>query len=194
MKTTFKHSGYLLLLIILTAFFSSFAVEYGRVDSRDDNPPPVVSKKEQRRQARLDRQETKLNRRLQRAKSVKKRQVIQKKLRKVRSKQDEFGTPVVGLVGMILSILSFILLIAFIASLFAALISGAAVGLLSLYLLLGGLIVSVLGLGTSIAAIILNKKNPDKFTGKGFGIAGMIIGIVMLSILAIAAAIFFAVP
>jgi len=194
MKIAFKHINFLLLLVVLTTFFSSFAVEYGRVDGREDNPPPAVSKKEQRRQLLLDRKETKLNQRLQRTKSVKKRQAIQKKLRKVKSKQDEFGTPAIGIVGMILSILSFILFIAFIASLLAALISGAAVGLLSLYLLIGGLVTSFLGLTTSVVGIILHKMNPDKFTGKGFAIAGMIIGIVMLSVFAIAAAVFFSVP
>ena len=141
---------------------------------------------------RLEKTKIRLNKRLKKTKNQFQRQLIQKKIRHIQKKQDDgYGTPVVGIVGMVLSILAFILFIAFIGTLFYALINGLAIGLMSVYLLIAAIIAALSGLGVSIAGIVLPNKDPDKFSGRGFGIAGMIIGSVMCGILLIAALLFF---
>jgi uncharacterized membrane protein len=176
-------------LFVCTFLFSSFSLDYSRVDSRDDDPP--VTQKENRRKMRLDKRQTRLQERLKKSKNTVKRQRIQKKIRGIeKQKDDGFGTPAVGIVGMILSIFSFILFVAFIASLIAAI--GIGIGFATYALLFSGIGLALAGLIVSIISLALNSKNPDKHTMKGFGIAGMIIGSVMTGIFAVAAVIFFA--
>lgn len=179
----------LAMLFVLTILLSSFSIDDSRIDSREDKPP--VTQKEDRRKQRLENRQTRLQERLDKSKNTAKRQKIQKKIRGIdKQKDDGFGTPVVGIIGMVLSILSFIAFIAFIASLIAAI--GVGIGVASFGLLFGGIGLALAGLVVSIVSLTLNAKNPDKHTLKGFGIAGMIVGSVMLGIFAIAAIFFFA--
>lgn len=186
----FVQSPFLLsLLFVCTFLFSSFSLEYSREDSRDDNPP--VTQKENRRKMRLEKRQTRLQERLKKSKNTIQRQRIQKKIRGIeKQKDDGFGTPIVGIIGMVLSILAFVLFVAFIASLFSAAIGTGVIGT-SAILLLGGLGLAIAGLGVSIAALVLNRTNPDRHTMRGFGLAGMIIGSIMLGIFIVATAIFF---
>lgn len=187
----FTQSPFLLaMLFVCTFLLSSFSLDYSRVDSRDDDPP--VTQKENRRKMRLDKRQTRLQDRLNKSKNTVKRQRIQKKIRGIeKQKDDGFGTPVVGIIGMVLSIFSFILFIAFIASLIAGI--GIGISLVITYAtLFSGIGLALAGLIISIISLVLNAKNPDKHTMKGFGIAGMVIGSVMTGIFAVAAAIFFA--
>ncbi|WMX12439.1 MULTISPECIES: hypothetical protein [unclassified Aureispira] len=188
----FVQSPFLLgLLFVCTLLFSSFSVEYSKVDSRDDNPP--VTQKENRRKHRLEKRQARLQKRLKKSKNTVKRQRIQKKIRGIQKQKDDgFGSPALGIVGMVLSILSFILFVAFIASLLSAAVAGIAIGITSLGLLLGGLGLAIIGLTISIISLILNAKNPDKFTMRGFGLAGMIVGSIMTGIFIVAAVVFFA--
>lgn len=190
MKKTIQSPVLLICLFLCTFLLSSFSVEYAKTDSRDDSPP--VSQKESRRNKRLKKRQLRLEKQLEKSNSAVRRQKIQKKLRHIDlQKDDGFGTPVIGIIGMILSIIGFICFIAFIGTLFYALSFGIATGFSSIALLIGGMGTALLGLVTSIVALVLNKKNPEKFTKKGFGLAGMIIGSVALGILIIATAIFF---
>ena len=176
-------------LFVCTFLFSSFSLDYSRIDSRDDDPP--VTQKENRRKMRLDKRHTRLQERLKKSKNTAKRQKIQKKIRGIeKQKDDGFGTPAVGIIGMILSIFSFILFIAFIASLIAAI--GIGIGFVTYALLFSGIGLALAGLIVSIVSLVLNSKDPDKHTMKGFGIAGMVIGSVMVGFFAVAAVIFFA--
>jgi hypothetical protein len=191
MKRFIQAPFLLAMLFVCTFLFSSFSLEYSRVDSRDDDPP--VIQKENRRKLRLEKRQTRLQERLKKSKNTVQRQKIQKKIRGIeKQKDDEFGTPIVGIIGMVLSILSFFLFIGFIFSLFVAAAAGVMVGIATFGLLFGGLGLALAGLIVSIVAIILNRKNPDKFTMKGFGIAGMIIGSVMTGFFIVAALLFFA--
>lgn len=191
MKKLIKSPFLLSILMVCTIMLSSFSLDYSREDSRDDNPP--ITQKENRRKQRLEKRQTRLQQRLKKAKTTTKRQKIQKKIRGIeKQKDDDFGSPVLGIVGMVLSILSFILFIAFLVSLVSAAAAGLAVALTSTGLLLAGLGLAVAGLVISIVALILNAQNPDKFTMRGFGLAGMIIGSIMTGIFIVAAVIFFA--
>lgn len=175
-------------LFLCTFLLSSFSLEDSRVDSREDNPP--VTQKENRRKQRLEKRQARLQERLKKSKNTVKRQRIQKKIRGIdKQKDDGFGTPVVGIIGMVLSILAFIVFIAFIVSLIAAI--GIGVGIASFGLLFGGIGLALAGLIISIVALVLNAKDPDKHTMRGFGLAGMIVGSVMLGIFLIAAILFF---
>lgn len=189
MKKFIQPPFVLAILFMLTVLLSSFSIDASRVDSRDDKPP--VTQKEDRRKQRLENRQTRLQERLDKSKNTAKRQRIQKKIRGIdKQKDDGFGSPIVGIIGMVLSILSFIAFIAFIASLIAAI--GVGIGVASFGLLFGGLGLALAGLVVSIVSLTLHAKNPDKHTLKGFGIAGMIVGSVMLGIFAIAAIFFFA--
>jgi len=189
MKKIIQTPLVLAMLLVMTFLLSSFSIDNSRVDSREDKPP--VTQKEDRRKSRLEKRQTRLQERLDKSKNTAKRQKIQKKIRGIQKQNDDgFGTPVVGIIGMVLSIFSFILFVAFIASLIAAI--GIGVGFASFALLLAGLGLAFLGLVISIVSLVLHAKNPDKHTMRGFGIAGMIIGSVMLGIFAVAAVFFFA--
>jgi hypothetical protein len=191
MKKTIQSPLLLAMLFIFTFLFSSFSVDYSRVDSRDDDPP--VTQKENRRKLRLEKRQARLQKLLKKSKHTIVRQKIQKKIRGIeKQKDDGFGTPAVGIVGMVLSILSFILFIAFIASLFTAAAAGVMIGMATFACLFGGIGLALAGLIVSIIAIVLNRKNPDKHTMKGFGIAGMIVGSVMTGIFIVTTLLFFA--
>lgn len=188
MKQIVQTPFLLVTLFLCTFLLSSFSLEDSRVDSREDNPP--VTQKENRRKQRLEKRQARLQERLKKSKNTLKRQRIQKKIRGIdKQKDDGFGTPVLGIVGMVLSILAFIVFIAFIASLIAAI--GVGVGIASFGLLFGGIGLALAGLIISIIALVLNAKDPDKHTMRGFGLAGMIIGSVMLGIFLISAILFF---
>ncbi|BDS11605.1 hypothetical protein [Aureispira anguillae] len=186
-----------LLSCLFAALFllSSFSVDYSRSDSRDDNPP--ITKKENRRKNRLEKRQAKLTKRLKKSKSTAQRQAIQKKIRGIQKKQNDGGTPAIGIVGMVLSCISFVLLLVLLFSalilLFITVLGGtaASTGFPYLFLIVLGLGVAFAGLVISIISLILNKNNPERFTRRGFGIAGMIIGSIALGIFLIAALIFF---
>lgn len=189
MKKTIQAPLLLAMLFIFTFLFSSFSVDYSRVDSRDDDPP--VSQKENRRKLRLEKRQARLQKLLKKSKHTIVRQKIQKKIRGIeKQKDDGFGTPAVGVIGMILSILSFILFIAFIASLIAAI--GIGIGFATYALLFSGIGLALTGLIVSIISLALNSKNPDKHTMKGFGIAGMVVGSIMTGIFIVTTLLFFA--
>lgn len=177
-------------LFLCIVFLSSFSVEYSREYGRENMP------KEQRYQMRLEKRKDRLQERMDKTKNTYQRQAIQKKIQKIQQKQDDGGTPVLGILGMVLSILAFILFLVFLfASLFNAVgaITGALVLAYSVRagLLIASIIAGLSGLILSIVGLSLNKKDPDKFSGKGFAVAGMIIGIIICSLLLIAAIIFF---
>ncbi len=63
--------------------------------------------------------------------------------------------------------------------------------LIAANLLYGAIATTVAGLALSITGIVLSNNNPDKFSGKGMSVAGMIIGSIMCGILLILAILFF---
>lgn len=191
MKKFIQTPFLLATLFVCTFLLSSFSLDYSRVDSRDDTPP--VTQKENRRKQRLDKRQARLQKRLKKTKNTFKRQQIQKKIRGIKKQKDDgFGSPVIGIIGMCLSILSFIILIAFFASLITAASAGVMVGIATFGLLFGGIALALAGLIISIVALVLNRKDPDKHTMKGFGLAGMIIGSVMTGIFIVTTLLFFA--
>lgn len=191
MKKFIQFPFLLAILLVGTFLFSSFSLGDAREDSRDDKPP--VTQKENRRKHRLEKRQTRLQTRLKKSNNTVQRQKIQKKIRGIKKQKDDgFGTPAVGILGMVLSILSFIVFIAFLSSLFSAAAAGLMVGFATFALLFGGIGLAIAGLVISIIAIVLNRRNPDKHTLKGFGIAGMIVGSVMTGIFLITALLFFA--
>lgn len=195
MKKTLSSSAILSGMFLFVILMSSFSLEYSREDSRDDKTPQV-NKVEERYKQRLEKRKVRLEKRFKRTKSTAKRQKIQKRIRNIKQKHDDgFGSPIFGLLGLIFSILAAVLFFVFLGLLFSTGVGAAAgIGVLSplipLYVAIGGGVSAVLGLGLSITGIILNKKDPDKWTKRGLGIAGMIIGIIMVSIFAIALGIY----
>ncbi len=184
MKKFLNPSLFLSGLFFCMILLSSFSLEYSRDDGRDDQPQ--ISKKELNRNKRLDKRKARLQKKIATTKSSIQRQMMQKRIRTIQKQQDDgFGTPVIGILGMVLAILAFILFIGFIASLFMTAVGQLVAGT-SFLILIAGLVTSGVGLGLSIAGMVLPNKDPDKFSGRGFGLAGTIIASIMLGIFLIA--------
>lgn len=183
---------FLFASMFLLSSFSSVPV----ADVRDDNPP-VEKTTESRRKARLNKRYNRLSARFDQTTNTKQRYRLQKKIRNVERKQASGGTPIWGIIGLVLGVISFIL---FIAAL-SALANAAAVAVTTntaaatgggLALFIGGLIAAIAGLVISIISLVLHSQDPQKYTLKGFGVAGIIVGSIFMVILSIALLIFIA--
>lgn len=177
MKMYLIPTYWLSLLFICFIAFSSFStIEYSRNDSRDNQPQ--VSQKDKQKNKRLDKREQKLKTKLAKAKTQKKRKRIQKRIRGIKKQKEDFGSPIFGLLGMIISILGVgAYIVMFILNILNILFGFGIIAAI-------GLVLGIIGLGLSITGIILNKKNPQRWTKRGFAIAGMIIGIIVVTALA----------
>ena len=191
MKNILRPSVILSGLLLLVLFMSSFSLIDAREDSRIDSREEKLSKQEQRRQERFEKRKENIAHKICHAKNDNQKQALQKKLRGIQKKQDG-GNPVFGVVGMVLAILAFLFLLIFAVSSFMGLVFGGnPLGFIAFYLLIAALVSAFTGLGLSITGLILSKKKPDTFSGRGFAIAGMVIGAIAFGIGLIALGLYF---
>lgn len=186
---SWKNCCYSLVLLIALVTLPSFS-SVPVADVRDDNPP-VEKTAESRRQTRLNKRYNQLNERFDKATNAKQRLRLQKKIRNVERQQDSPGTPVWGIIGLVLGIISFVLLIAGIAALIRAGITGTSALAGAGSILVGGIIAAITGLIISIVSLVLHSKDPERYTLKGFGIAGIIVSSIMFFFLLIITAYLF---
>lgn len=175
--------------MLVLSSFSSVPV----ADVRDDNPP-VEKTVENRRKARLNKRYNNLSQRFDKTTNTKQRIRLQKKIRNVERQQATNGSPLWGIIGLVLGVIAFALFIFALVTLARAAVVAASTGTAAatgggVALFVAGLIAALAGVVISIVSLVLIGQNPDRHTMRGFGIAGIIIGSIFIFILAIALAI-----
>ena len=189
MKKLMNLPTFLILLfssLLVLSSFSSIPV----ADVREDNPP-VERKAESKRQKRLHKRYNRLYERFDNTTNTKQRHRLQKKIRKIERQQATNGSPVWGIIGLVLGVLAFILFVAAMALLTSATAAAAQTGTAiatsgTVAAFIAGLFAAIAGLVISIVSLILISKDPDKYSLKGFGIAGIIVGSVFIVIIGLA--------
>lgn len=171
-------SGLFLLVILMSSFSLVDAREDARIDSREDK----LSKQEQRRQERFEKRKDNIAHKISHAKSDKKKQALQKKMRGIQKKQDG-GNPIFGVLGMVFALIAvLIFLLLAITATMGLMMGGNPLAGFILPLLVAAVVSAFLGLGLSITGMVLQNKNPDTFSGRGFALAGIIIGAITFGI------------
>lgn len=190
MKKVMNLPIFLVVLFSSLLFLSSFS-SVSVADVRDDNPP-VERKAESKRQKRLNKRYNRLYERFDKTTNTKQRHRLQKKIRKIERQQATNGNPIWGIIGLVLGILSFVMFIAAIVVLANAALAAAAAGSSvvntggGLALFISGLILAIGGVVVSIMSLIFISQDPEKYSLKGFGIAGIIVGSIFIFIIVIA--------
>lgn len=133
-------------------------------------PPPLEKKKlslEEKHQKRLQKRKNHLYKRLDQAKSSKKRLFLQKKIRKIEEQQSNNPAFLLGLISLLAGILA--LLFLFFGAI-AALGGGIATGPI---FIVASLVLAIAGQVAAIWAMVLHRKNAEK-SRLGLAITGMI--------------------
>lgn len=178
MKLFHIRQFYLCSLFLLLISLSSFSVHNFELKSKDDAPP--ISKKENRRQQRLEKRSKRLQKRLKNAKHIKQKQAIKKKLNVIKNKQN-IPPRSLGIMGFIFSLVALLFFLVVLALLLVNLMTPIGFGLI-ISLLFLGMSSGVIGLVLSILSFITGKQNPDKENAQKLSLLGIIISSIVLGI------------
>lgn len=158
---------YYLCFSLLAMLLCSFS----GVPATQQASPPVEKKETSKRQKRLNKRLNHFYKNFDQAKNTKKQAYWQKKIRKIERLQNQKPTPVIGIVGLGLGVISFMCFFA------AALYSFTAPALAVFAAIFG-----LAGLITSAVGSALCKKFPERYSMRGFAIAGIIVGSIFLAL------------
>ncbi|MFK7799343.1 MAG: hypothetical protein AB8E82_17970 [Aureispira sp.] len=135
--------------------------------------PPIEQQSNKHRQKRLQKKHLHLSKRLSKSKNRQQRLRIQHKIKQVEQQQENKPpTPIVGVIGFGLSLVTIITLFG------------------SLFLQMPGILIlafliAVAALIVSIFSLVLQKKHPERYVLRGFGITGIIISSIIIVPLAL---------
>ena len=174
-----RQLNFILFIALCTLFFVNAVEKFQPAE----NTPPVDKKIKHKIKNKLDNRIFSLENKIKKTKSESKKAKLKTKLKLLNNKKENSGNPVFSIIGFVLSMLSIILLLSSIIALFLMLFGTPFAA--ALYLYYSGIVVAVLGLGTSITGFVLGLNKPDKFSMKGLALAGLIISSIVLALLAV---------
>lgn len=174
----FLFNSLLISLVILLSSSTLYSFSAIPTATPVEVAPPLEKKAVSKRNKHLHKRYNHLHQRFEKASTDKQRLRLQKKIRQVERQQlSDKPTPIWGVLGLTLGLSAMVMVpLITLISIYVSPAGAALAFILAIF-------AAVTGLVLSIVSLVLHQQHPERYTKKGFGIAGVIVSGIMVALL-----------